>query len=256
MKLAIAGASGRMGRMLVAAVGRDSGLVLTALLEHPAHAAIGSRLGELTIQSDLDALNGCDVLIDFTRPEGTLAHLVACREAGVKMVIGTTGFDPAGIKAIESFSASSAVVYAANMSLGVTLASRLVADAARALGTSTDIEIVETHHRHKVDAPSGTALMLGQAAAAARGQSLDAVAVYDRHGITGARTEGTIGFAALRGGDVIGDHTVTFYLHGERIEITHRSNSRETYAEGAIRAAKWLVDRSPGLYSMSDVLGL
>jgi 4-hydroxy-tetrahydrodipicolinate reductase len=202
------------------------------------------------------ALAGADVLIDFTRPEGTLAHLAACRDLGVKAVIGTTGFTPGQKAAIAEHARDVAVVMSPNMSVGVNVMLGLLAQAARALGDAYDVEIVEAHHRHKVDAPSGTALAMGETIAAALGRDLARCAVYARHGHTGERAASTIGFATLRGGDIVGDHTVLFAGTGERIEITHRAASRATYAEGSLRAARFLATRERGLYAMRDVLGM
>jgi 4-hydroxy-tetrahydrodipicolinate reductase len=195
------------------------------------------------------------VLIDFTRPEGTLAHLAACRERSIAMVIGTTGFTPAEKALIGAAATTLPIVLAPNMSVGVNVMLRLLGLATRWLGDAYDVEIVEAHHRHKVDAPSGTALALGEAVAAARGRTLADCAVYAREGHTGERGAGTIGFASLRGGDIVGDHTVLFAGAGERIELTHRSSSRANYAEGSLRAARFVAGRAPGLYAMADVLG-
>ncbi|MEN9544603.1 MAG: hypothetical protein RLZZ598_1436, partial [Pseudomonadota bacterium] len=200
-------------------------------------------------------LAGAEVLIDFTRPEGTLEHLAACRARGVSMVIGTTGFDEASKAAIAAAAQDIAIMIAPNMSIGVNVVLRLLDQAARALGEDYDVEIVEAHHRHKVDAPSGTALQMGEVVAGALGRSLKDCAVYGREGHTGARDAATIGFATVRGGDVIGDHTVMFLGAGERIEISHKSSSRSTYAQGALRAARFLRERGPGLYGMDAVLG-
>ena len=242
LKLAIAGANGRMGRMLAEAARADPEVNVFAAFDRDddAHAA----------------LNGAAVLIDFTRPEATIAYLALCEKHRVNMVIGTTGFSAGQIELIHQAAEKIAVVLAPNMSLGVNVTAKLVAMAASSLGMDADIEVFEAHHKMKVDAPSGTALMLGGVAAAARGQSLDAVAVYDRHGKNEARTPGSIGFTSMRAGDIVGDHTVFFALKGERIEITHKSSSRATYAEGAIRAAKFLSGKPAGLYTMAAVLGL
>ena len=263
-RVAIAGASGRMGRALVEAVTASSDLVLAGALDVAGSPGIGSdateflgRKSGVIVSADLRAgLAQADVLIDFTRPEGTLAHLAVCRELGVNAVIGTTGFSPAQKAEIASHAERIAVVMAPNMSVGVNVVMKLLDVAARALDESYDIEFVETHHRLKVDAPSGTALQMGEVVAAARGTTLDADAVYARHGETGARRGGSIGFAALRGGDNVGDHTVLFAGAGERIEITHRSSSRANYAQGSLRAARFLAGRKSGLYGMAQVLGL
>ncbi|HYS12978.1 MAG TPA: 4-hydroxy-tetrahydrodipicolinate reductase, partial [Burkholderiaceae bacterium] len=196
------------------------------------------------------------VLIDFTRPIATLAHLQACLQHRVRIVVGTTGFDAAGRQAIEAAARTIPIVFAPNMSVGVNATFKLLEVAARILATGYDVEVIEAHHRHKVDAPSGTALMMGQVIAGAQGRKLDDVAVFARHGETGARKEGSIGFSAIRGGDIVGDHTVLFAGSGERIEITHRSANRMTYALGALRAARFLADKQSGLFDMHDVLGL
>jgi len=196
------------------------------------------------------------VLIDFTRPEGTAAHLAACRRHGVKMVIGTTGFDEAGKNAIRAAAESIGIVFAPNMSVGVNATFKLLEVAASILAAGYDVEIIEAHHRHKVDAPSGTALKMGEVVAAAQGKALEELAVYAREGVTGERKPGTIGFAAVRGGDIVGDHTVMFAGSGERIEITHRAGSRMPYALGSMRAARFLAGRPRGLFDMHDVLGL
>jgi 4-hydroxy-tetrahydrodipicolinate reductase len=264
MKFCIAGASGRMGRMLVEAVLASPGDQLTGALDHAASPALGEdaagflgRSSGVAITADVAAgLAGADVLIDFTRPGGTLAHLAACRAAGVRMVIGTTGFDDAGKAAIAAAAREIPIVFAANMSVGVNVTLRLLEMAAKALATGYDVEIVEAHHKHKVDAPSGTALAMGEVIAAAQGKALKDCAVYAREGHTGERAPGSIGFATIRGGDVVGDHQVMFLGTGERIEIAHRSNSRQGYAQGSLRAAHFLAGRAPGLYDMADVLGL
>ena len=264
LKIAVAGASGRMGRMLVEAVSAAADCRLAGALDIAGSAAIGQDaaafLGRpcgVAITDDLRAgLAGADVLIDFTRPEGTLAHLAVCAELGVKAVIGTTGFGDDGKRAIAAHAERIAIVLAPNMSVGVNVVMALVEQAARALRDGYDVEIVEAHHRHKVDAPSGTALQMGEVVARAQGRELADCAVYAREGHTGERKGGTIGFATIRGGDIVGDHTALFAGTGERIEITHRSNSRATYAEGALRAARFLAGRSQGLYGMRDVLGL
>ncbi|HET7549470.1 MAG TPA: 4-hydroxy-tetrahydrodipicolinate reductase [Usitatibacter sp.] len=264
VRVAIAGAGGRMGRALLEAAGSTEGVRLAAALDVASSPLAGRDAGELApaarglaIATDPEAaLANCDVLVDFTRPEGTLAHLAACRAAKRAMVIGTTGFDAAQLARIREAASEIAIVMAPNMSVGVNVALKLVETAARALGPEYDVEVFEIHHKLKVDAPSGTALKLGEVAAAARGTSLEKSGVHARHGVTGERKAGTIGFSVARGGDVVGDHTVFFAGIGERIEITHRSSSRATYAQGAMRAAKFLAGRPPGLYDMQDVLGL
>jgi 4-hydroxy-tetrahydrodipicolinate reductase len=253
-----------MGRALLEAATSTPGIVLGAALEMPGSPALGRDAGDfaaaakgVTIAADVaKALALADVLIDFTRPEGTLAHVKACRSARKAMVIGTTGFAPAAIDEIRAAAKDIAIVMAPNMSIGVNVMAKLVELASRALGPDYDAEVFEIHHNKKVDAPSGTALMLGAVAAKARGTSLDKDAVHARHGNTGERRSGSIGFSVARGGDVVGDHTVYFAGTGERIEVTHRSSSRATYAQGAMRAAKFVGGRGPGLYDMNDVLGI
>ncbi len=263
-RVAIAGSSGRMGRMLLEAVAADKGAVLAAALEVAGNPQVGRDAGELVgaprgvlISDDPEkALSGCDVLIDFTRPEGTLQHVAVCRKLKVRMVIGTTGFDDAGKRAIAEAAREIGIMFAPNMSVGVNVTLKLLEMAAKALGPDHDIEIIEAHHRHKVDAPSGTALKMGEVIAGALGRNLQDCAVYGREGVTGERKRETIGFATVRGGDIVGDHTAMFAGSGERVEITHRSSSRATYAQGALRAAQFLMSRPHGLYDMWDVLGL
>ncbi len=257
-RLAIAGASGRMGQMLIAAAQQRGGFAVSAALDVPAHPALGQEVApKVFLSANLAAaLEISDCLIDFTRPEGTLVHLAACVAAGKSIVIGTTGFDAAGKAAIAKASETIPVVFAPNMSVGVNVTFKLLELAAKALQSGYDIEILEMHHRHKVDAPSGTALGMGDVIARAQGTRLEDRQVLSREGHTGERTLGTIGFAALRGGDVVGDHTVIFAGTGERIEISHKSGSRDSYADGALRAAAFLRGRGAGLFSMQDVLGL
>jgi 4-hydroxy-tetrahydrodipicolinate reductase len=253
-----------MGRMLLEAVGAEPALTLSGALEHPQSPLIGKDAGELAgagkgvvISRDVDAvLSQCDVLIDFTRPEGTLHYLASCRKHRVRAVIGTTGFSAEEKRAIAAAAQDIAVVFAPNMNVGVNVTLKLIELAARTLGDSYDIEIIEAHHKLKVDAPSGTALAMGEVAAAARGKKLEDIGVFERHGAVGERRPGSIGFSAIRGGDIIGDHTVLFAGTGERIEISHKSASRANYAQGAIRAALFLATRKSGLYDMQDVLGL
>jgi 4-hydroxy-tetrahydrodipicolinate reductase len=262
--IAIAGASGRMGRMLIEAVHHAEDCRLAGALDMAGSPAVGSDatafLGHasgVTITADLDAgLRHARTLIDFTRPEGTMAHLKACRERGVAMVIGTTGFTEAQKDEIAAAARDIPILLSPNMSVGVNVTLKLLELAARALASGYDIEIIEAHHRHKVDAPSGTALKMGEVIAAAQGRALKDCAVYERHGHTGERRDGTIGFATIRGGDIVGDHTVLFAGTGERIEITHKSASRVTYAQGSLRAVRYLAGRKNGLYDMFDVLGL
>lgn len=261
MRIAIAGASGRMGRMLIEAVQASSDLELAVALDRAgsphlgqdAAAFLGQDTGVL-ITDDLQALRNADCLIDFTRPEGTLDHLEVCVQHGVKVVIGTTGFDDAGRAAVAAAAERVAVVFAPNMSVGVNATLKLLDLAARLLDSGYDVEVFEAHHRNKVDAPSGTALKMGETIANAWGKELDDVATWARHGVTGARETGTIGFSVLRGGDIVGDHTVSFCGIGERIEITHRSSSRAGYAEGSLRAARFLGGQSTGLFDMQAVL--
>jgi len=264
LRIAVAGASGRMGRMLIEAVSAADDLVLVGALDVSGSAAIGQDasafLGQpcgVAIGVDLQAgLANAQVLIDFTRPEGTLAHLAACRRLGVKMVIGTTGFSDAQKAQIAEHAGHIAVMMAPNMSVGVNVMLKLLDTAARALGDGFDIEVIEAHHRHKVDAPSGTALQMGEVLAAALGRDLKACAVYGREGVTGERDPSTIGFATVRGGDIVGDHTVLFAGTGERVEITHKASSRATFAQGALRAARFLATQRQGLFGMNEVLGL
>ena len=263
-KIAVAGASGRMGHMLIEAIRGSDDCKLSGALDVAASPAIGSDasafLGHssgVLIQSDMrEGLKNAGVLIDFTRPEGTMAHLAVCRELGVKLVIGTTGFSSAQKADIALAAKDIAIVMAPNMSVGVNVTLKLLEMAAKALATGYDIEIIEAHHRHKVDAPSGTALKMGEVIADALGRDLKECAVYDRKGITGERDPSTIGFASVRGGDIVGDHTVLFAGTGERIEITHKSSSRATYAQGSLRAARFLQTKSSGLFDMFDVLNL
>lgn len=263
-RIAIAGASGRMGRMLIEAVRATDDCQLAGALDVPGSPAIGTDAAAflgftsgVAIASDLrTGLKDAQVLIDFTRPEGTLAHLAVCRELGVQAVIGTTGFSDAEKAEIAEIAKDIAIVMAPNMSVGVNVTFKLLEMAAKALSTGYDIEIIEAHHRHKVDAPSGTALKMGEVIADALGRDLKECAVYAREGIAGERDPSTIGFSAIRGGDIVGDHTVLFAGTGERIEITHKSASRTTYAQGSLRAARFLATQKTGLFDMFDVLGL
>ena len=263
-RIAVAGASGRMGQMLVEALNASTDCLLTGALDVAASPSIGldaaafaGRSSGVLINSDIrQGLKNSRVLIDFTRPEGTLAHLAVCRELGVKLVIGTTGFSQAQKDQIAAAARDIAIVMAPNMSIGVNVTLKLLDMAARALATGYDIEIIEAHHRHKVDAPSGTALKMGEVVAAALGRDLKDCAVYAREGITGERDPSSIGFASIRGGDIVGDHTVLFAGTGERIEISHKSSSRATYAQGSLRAARFLDGQATGLFDMFDVLHL
>lgn len=260
----MAGASGRMGHMLIEAIRATDDCRLTGALDIAQSPAIGldaaAFLGHASgvpINCDVRAgLQNAQVLIDFTRPEGTLAHLKVCRELGVSAVIGTTGFSDAQKQEIAAAAKDIAIVMAPNMSVGVNVTLKLLEMAARALSSGYDIEIIEAHHRHKVDAPSGTALKMGEVIAGALGRDLKGSAVFERHGITGERDPSAIGFSSIRGGDIVGDHTVLFAGIGERIEITHKSSSRATYAQGSLRAVRYLAGRRAGLYDMFDVLGL
>ena len=264
LRIAITGASGRMGRMLIEAVLAADDLELAAALDRDGSASLGQDagafLGQTTgvaITSDVKAgLSKADVLIDFTRPEGTMAHLALCAELGVRTVIGTTGFSPDDKARIGEYAQRAAVMMAPNMSVGVNVVLKLLAQASKALAQGYDIEIVEAHHRHKVDAPSGTALKMGEVVAEALGRDLKTCAVYGREGVTGERDPSTIGFATVRGGDVIGDHTVMYLGIGERIEISHKASSRATFAQGSLRAARFLGERKTGLFDMNDVLGI
>lgn len=264
LRIAIAGSSGRMGRTLLEMVFQAADLRLHAALERPDSPFLGRDAGELvaspcgvkiTDRSE-DALAGADVLIDFTRPEATLAYLAQCRGLGVKMVIGTTGLSTEQKVRVSEAARDVSVVFAPNMSVGVNLVFKLLEMAARVLQEGYDIEIIEAHHRHKVDAPSGTALRMGEVIAQTLGRNLSEVAVYGREGVTGERQPSTIGFATVRGGDIVGDHTALFAGIGERVEITHKAASRATFAQGALRAARFLAQQPRGLFDMQDVLGL
>jgi 4-hydroxy-tetrahydrodipicolinate reductase len=261
MRIAIAGADGRMGRMLIESVLASPDLTLAVALDRAGSPSMGQDAGAflgqdtgILVTDDLDALAQADCLIDFTRPEGTLAHLQACLKHGTRCVIGTTGFNDEGKQAIQQASQKIAIVFAPNMSVGVNATLRLLDMAARLLNSGYDVEVFEAHHRNKVDAPSGTALAMGQTVANAWGKKLDDIADWARHGETGARETGHIGFSVVRGGDIVGDHTVYFCGTGERIEITHRSSSRLTYAQGSLRAARYLARKDFGLFDMQDVL--
>jgi len=262
--IAVAGASGRMGHMLIESIALADDCRLSGALDLPTSAAIGTdasaSLGKasgILVTSDLRAgLQNSQYLIDFTRPEGTLAHLKVCQALGVKAVIGTTGFSDAEKAEIKAISKDIAIVMAPNMSVGVNVTLKLLEMAAKALATGYDIEIIEAHHRHKVDAPSGTALKMGEVIADALGRDLKDCAVYAREGVTGERDPSSIGFATIRGGDIVGDHTVLFAGTGERIEVTHKSSSRATYAQGSLRAVRFLATQKTGLFDMFDVLSL
>ncbi len=265
IRIGITGAAGRMGRTLVEAISLVDGLTLAAAIERPECTLLGADSGELAGQGKngiavVDSLPmviaDIDVLIDFSVPEATMDNLALCSERGVAMVIGTTGFTAQQQSAIEQAGTLIPICKASNFSTGVNLCFKLLDMAARVLGDDVDIEVYEAHHRHKIDAPSGTALSMGKVVADALGRDLDKVAVYGREGQTGARARDTIGFATVRAGDIVGDHTVTFAADGERVEITHKASSRMSFARGAVRAAGWLAVRDAGLYDMQDVLGL
>lgn len=263
-RIGIVGAGGRMGRMLIETILKDERVVLGAAFDVPGSPAIGKTAGDLVgmasavvVTDSLAAgLGAIDCLIDFTRPQGTLEHLALCRQAGVAMVIGTTGFEADGKAAIAAAAKDIPVVFAPNMAVGVNLVFKLLDTAARILNEGYDIEVVEAHHRLKVDAPSGTALRMGEVVAEALGRSLEECAVYGREGVTGERDPSTIGFATVRGGDIVGDHTVMFCGIGERVEVTHKASSRMPYAQGSLRAACFLAGKKSGLFDMQDVLGL
>ncbi len=264
MKIAIVGASGRMGRMLIESTLKDGGVELVAAIDQPGTSAIGKDAGELVgmpcgvkVTSDAEAaIAMADCLIDFTRPEGTLEHLAICRRHKVGIVIGTTGVGEDGKRAIADASRDIPVVFAPNMSVGMNVVFKLLDTASRILAEGYDIEIVEAHHKHKIDAPSGTALRMGEVVAQALGRNLKECAIYGREGVTGERDPSTIGFATVRGGDIVGDHTVMYCGTGERVEISHKAGSRMPYALGSLRAARFLAGKENGLFDMQDVLGL
>jgi len=263
-RITVAGASGRMGQMLIEAIRAVDDCTLAGALDVATSPAIGADamaflglMSGVSITADLAAgLKNATTLIDFTRPEGTLAHLRVCRELGVNVVIGTTGFNDSQKAEIAAAARDIAIVMAPNMSVGVNVTLKLLEMAAKALATGYDIEIIEAHHRHKVDAPSGTALKMGEVIANALGRDLKDCAVYGREGVTGERDPSSIGFATIRGGDIVGDHTVLFAGIGERIEISHKSSSRATYAQGSLRAVRFLGRQTTGLFDMFDVLNL
>ena len=264
-KIAITGAAGRMGRVLIQAVTETDGCEVGAALDRPGSSMVGVDAGELAgvgkigvaVTDDLSAVTSdFDVLIDFTRPEVTLANLAVCHEAGKRIVIGTTGFDDAGKQQISDTGKDIGVVFAPNMSVGVNLTLKLLDIAARVMGDDVDIEVIEAHHRHKVDAPSGTALRMGEVVADALGRDLKECAVYGREGITSERDRKTIGFETIRAGDIVGEHTVMFADIGERVEITHKASSRMTFANGAVRASLWIMQHESGEFDMMDVLDL
>lgn len=263
--IAITGVAGRMGRAILEACDQADGARATVALEHPNSSVLGADAGEvaglgkhdLLIQADLaKSTSAFDVLIDFTTPEATLANVAACRAAGKRMVIGTTGLNDEQKQTLAEAGQDIALVFAPNMSVGVNLCLKLLKLAAEVMGDEVDIEIIEAHHRHKVDAPSGTALRMGEVVAQTLGRDLKDCAVYGRVGRTGERERPTIGFETIRAGDIVGEHTVLFADIGERVEITHKASSRMTFAKGAVRAAQWIMQREKGLFDMQDVLGL
>ena len=264
LKIGIVGAGGRMGRNLITAVQNAEGVELGAAFERKGSSLVGSDAGEVAgigatgvkISDDLNQNSNFDVLIDFTRPEGTLEHIKFCVANGKKMVTGTTGFDDAGKQAIQTAAEQISIVFASNYSVGVNLVFKLLEKAAKVMGDYCDIEVIEAHHRHKVDAPSGTALSMGEHIAKTLGRDLKTHGVFAREGITGERKRDEIGFATIRAGDVVGEHSVWFADEGERVEIAHKASSRMTFANGAVRAAKWLENKQNGLFDMTDVLDL
>ncbi|MDF1528586.1 MAG: 4-hydroxy-tetrahydrodipicolinate reductase [Sedimenticola sp.] len=265
IRVAVVGAAGRMGKSLIQAVTESEGVVLGAATERPGSSLVGADAGELAGVGRLDVVisdhlesvvDDFDVVIDFTAPQVTMGHLAICRTHGKRIVIGTTGFTDEQKAVLHATAQDLAIILAPNMSVGVNLCFKLLDIAARVMGDDVDIEVIEAHHRHKVDAPSGTALRMGEVVADALGRDLKTCAVYGREGITGERDRKTIGFETIRAGDVVGDHTVLFASMGERVEITHKASSRMTFANGAVRGAGWLMNRNTGLYDMQDVLGL
>ncbi len=265
IRIAITGAAGRMGRSLMEACSETEGLQVTAAIVKPGSSLVGAIAGELISDSSIttktvgnleSVLDSFDVLIDFTSPENTIKNLETCRAARKKVVIGTTGMDDAQKQIIETAAKDVAICFAPNMSVGVNLCFKLLEIAAKVMGDESDIEIIETHHRHKKDAPSGTALRMGEVVADTLGRDLKTCAVYGREGITGERDPKTIGFETIRAGDVVGDHTVLFAAMGERVEITHKASSRMTFSKGSMRAAKWIMNKPNGLFDMQDVLSL
>jgi 4-hydroxy-tetrahydrodipicolinate reductase len=263
IKISIVGASGRMGRTLIETVLAATDCSLVSATDRSDNASIGtdaaSFLGKNTgvfISSDVESsFKLAQTIIDFTSPKGTLEHLEICQKLGISAVIGTTGFNPQQLQHIKEFSTNIPIVLAPNMSIGVNVTLKLLEMAGKALSDGYDVEVMETHHKHKVDSPSGTAIKMGEVVANAQGKSLADCAVYERHGLIGARTSGSIGFSSVRGGDVIGDHTVLFAGAGDRVEITHKSSSRKTYAQGSLQAVRFLQNSQNGLYDMFDVLG-
>ena len=265
IKVGVIGAGGRMGRMLIEAVQDNAQTILSAAIERQGSSLVGADAGEVAAIGRLDVpivddlktvVNDIDVLIDFSLPDATEQNMQICADHGVAMVIGTTGFNAQQEQVLAIASEKVAIVYAGNYSTGVNLSLKLLGMAAKAFGNDADVEVIEAHHKHKIDAPSGTAYMMAEAVAEARGQNLKDVAVYGREGQTGEREAGTIGIHAIRGGEIIGDHTVMFIADGEVVEITHRARARMTFAAGAVRAATWVIEQKEGQYNMQDVLGL
>jgi len=265
IKVGVIGAGGRMGRMLIEAVQNNAKTMLNAAIERQGSSLVGADAGEVAAIGYLEVqivdnletvINDIDVLIDFSLPDATEQNMQVCAEHNVAMVIGTTGFNEAQEQVLAKASEAIAIVYAGNYSTGVNLSLKLLGMAAKAFGPDADVEIIEAHHKHKIDAPSGTAYMMAEAVADARGQNLKDVAVYGREGQTGERETGTIGIHAVRGGEIVGDHTVMFIADGEVVEITHRARERMTFAAGAVRAATWVTEQAVGQYNMQDVLGL
>ena len=265
IRIAITGAAGRMGRSLLEACANTDGLSVGAATVKPGSSLLGSMAGDLISQPNikvklvdnlLDVIDDFDLLVDFTSPEVSLANLAICRDAGKKVVIGTTGFDDTQKQLLSEASKDIAICFAPNMSVGVNLCLKLLETAAKIMGDDVDIEIIEAHHRHKKDAPSGTALRMGEVVAEALGRDLSTCAVYGREGMTGERDPKTIGFETIRAGDIVGEHTVLFAGIGERVEITHKASSRMTFAIGSMRAAQWLDSKQNGFFDMQDVLEL
>ena len=265
IKVGVIGAGGRMGRMLIEAIQENAQTMLNAAIERECSSLVGADAGEVAAIERLDVqivddlvsvIKDIEVLIDFSLPDATEQNMQICAEHNVAMVIGTTGFNEQQEKVLQEASKKIAIVYAGNYSTGVNLSLKLLEMAAKAFGTDADVEIIEAHHKHKIDAPSGTAFMMAEAVAEARGQNLKDVAIYGREGQTGEREKGSIGIHAIRGGEIIGDHTVMFIADGEVVEITHRARARMTFAAGAVRAATWVIQQGNGQYNMQDVLGL
>ncbi|QUY51212.1 4-hydroxy-tetrahydrodipicolinate reductase [Psychrobacter pacificensis] len=265
IKVGVIGAGGRMGRMLIEAVQNNPKTILNAAIERQGSSLVGADAGEVAAIGRLEVqivdvleavINDIDVLIDFSLPDATEKNMQVCAEHNVAMVIGTTGFNEAQEQVLAKASEKIAIVYAGNYSTGINLSLKLLGMAAKAFGNEADVEIIEAHHKHKIDAPSGTAYMMAEAVAEARGQNLKDVTIYGREGQTGERESGTIGIHAVRGGEIVGDHTVMFIADGEVVEITHRARERMTFAAGAVRAATWVTEQAIGQYDMQDVLGL